>query len=91
MKRAAIYARVSTHNGQNPEMQVNEVRACCQRRDWVVVDEYVDTGISGLKLHRPALERLLSDCRKRGIDAVAPTAMIALRAACASWSMHWKS
>jgi len=70
MKRAAIYARVSTHNGQNPEMQVNEVRAYCQRRDWVVVDEYVDKGISGSKEHRPALDRLLADCRKRQVDAV---------------------
>ena len=70
MKRAAIYARVSTHNGQNPEMQLNEVRAYCERRQWVVAGEYVDTGISGSKEHRPALDRLLTDCRRRAIDAV---------------------
>ena len=70
MKRAAIYARVSTHNGQNPEMQLNEVRAYCQCRQWEVADEYVDTGISGSKEHRPALDHLLSDCRKRWVDAV---------------------
>ncbi len=70
MKRAAIYARVSTHNGQNPEMQLDEVRAYCQRREWTVSGEYVDTGISGSKEHRPALDRLLSDCRKRLVDAV---------------------
>lgn len=70
MKRAAIYARVSTHNGQNPEMQLNEVRAYCERRGWQVAGEYVDTGISGSKEHRPALDRLLSDCRKRRVDAV---------------------
>ena len=70
MKRAAIYARVSTHNGQNPEMQLNEVRAYCKCRQWEVSDEYVDRGISGSKEHRPALDRLLSDCRRRRVDAV---------------------
>ena len=70
MKRAAIYARVSTHNGQNPEMQLNEVRAYCKCRQWKVADEYVDRGISGSKEHRPALDRLLSDCRRRRVDAV---------------------
>ena len=70
MKRAAIYARVSTHNGQNPEMQLGEVRAYCERREWTVSGEYVDKGISGSKEHRPALDRLLADCRKRQVDAV---------------------
>jgi len=70
MKRAAIYARVSTHNGQNPEMQLDEVREYCRRRGWKIEGEYVDEGISGSKEHRPALDRLLSDCRKRLVDAV---------------------
>ena len=70
MKRAAIYARVSTHNGQNPEMQLEEVREFCRRRGWEVAGEYVDEGISGSKEHRPALDRLLSDCRRRAVDAV---------------------
>jgi DNA invertase Pin-like site-specific DNA recombinase len=70
MKRAAIYARVSTHNGQNPEMQLNEVREYCRRRGWKVFGEYVDEGISGSKEHRPALDRLLAECQKRKIDAV---------------------
>jgi DNA invertase Pin-like site-specific DNA recombinase len=70
MKRAAIYARVSTHNGQNPEIQVSEIRDYCERRGWEVVGEFVDTGISGAKERRPALDRLLSLCRKRSVDAV---------------------
>ena len=41
--RAAIYARVSTaNNGQNPEMQLGELRDHCQRRGWQIVGEYVD-------------------------------------------------
>jgi hypothetical protein len=55
MKRAAIYARVSTHNGQNPEMQLDEVREYCRQRGWKIVKECVDEGISGSKEHRPAL------------------------------------
>src|SRR4029077_5300537 len=68
--RAALYARVSTNNGQNPEMQLEELRAYCKRRCWEIAGEYVDTGISGSKEHRPALDRLLTGCRKRLVDAV---------------------
>ena len=68
--RAALYARVSTHNGQHPEMQLAELRTYCGRRGWSVVDEYVDAGVSGAKERRPALDRLLSHCRKRLVDAV---------------------
>jgi DNA invertase Pin-like site-specific DNA recombinase len=70
MKRAAIYARVSTNNGQNPEMQLGEVRQYCSRREWQVVHEYVDKGISGSKERRPALDQLLADCRRRAVDCV---------------------
>ena len=68
--RAAIYARVSTRNGQNPEMQLAEVRAYCCRREWEIAGEYVDHGISGSREQRPAMDRLLADCRKRRVDAV---------------------
>src|SRR5690348_13840725 len=46
--RAAIYSQVST-NGQDPEMQLREVREFCARRGWQVIGEYVDRGISGLE------------------------------------------
>ena len=42
MKRAAIYARASTNNGQNPEMQLEEVPQYCARREMTIVREYVD-------------------------------------------------
>src|SRR5271169_439867 len=70
MKRAAIYARVSTNNGQNPEMQLSELRAYCEKRGWEAVGEFVDVGVSGAKERRPALDRLLAACRKRCVDAV---------------------
>ena len=43
--RAAIYARERTHIGQNPEMQLTELRDYCFRRGWEVVGEFVDTGV----------------------------------------------
>lgn len=67
---AAIYARVSTHNGQDPEMQLRELREYCQRRGWAVVGEYVDAGVSGAKEKRPELDRLLADAHRRLFDAV---------------------
>jgi DNA invertase Pin-like site-specific DNA recombinase len=70
MKRAAIYARVSTHNGQNPDMQLEEIRRFCGARGWEIVQEYVDAGVSGAKEHRPALDLLWKRCKLRTIDAV---------------------
>jgi DNA invertase Pin-like site-specific DNA recombinase len=51
-------------------MQLEELRAYCKKRSWRVAGEFVDKGISGSKEHRPALDRLLSSCRKRSMDAV---------------------
>jgi DNA invertase Pin-like site-specific DNA recombinase len=68
--RAAIYARVSTNNGQDPHMQIRELREYCRRRGWDVEGEYVDSGVSGAKEHRPQLDVLLAVCRKRRVDAV---------------------
>ncbi len=71
MKRAGLYARVSTNNGQqNPEMQLAELRTFCQHRGWDVAGEYVDKGVSGAKERRPNLDRLLADCRRRQVDVV---------------------
>jgi len=69
-KRVALYARVSTMNGQNPEMQLCELREYCQRRNFVIVAEYVDKGVSGARERRPALDKLMADCRKRLVDVV---------------------
>jgi len=48
--RVALYARVSTADkGQDPEMQLRELREYCESRSWFVGGEYVDRGISGAK------------------------------------------
>lgn len=68
--RVALYARVSTLAGQDPEMQLRELREYCERRNLQIVDEYVDKGVSGSRERRPALDRLRAVCRKRLVDAV---------------------
>jgi DNA invertase Pin-like site-specific DNA recombinase len=68
--KAAVYARVSTPDKQDPEMQLRELREYCQRRGWEIEREYVDVGVSGARERRPQLDRLLADCRKRFTDAV---------------------
>jgi|SRR5450755_1368348 len=67
--RVAIYGRVSTAE-QSTVMQVEELRAFCVRRGWDVVEEFTDTGVSGSREFRPALNRLLADARRRRFDTV---------------------
>src|SRR5690242_3237955 len=69
-RRAVLYARVSTNNGQDPEVQSREIREYCRRRGWPLVGEYVDRGISGAKERRPELDRLIADAHKRKFDVV---------------------
>lgn len=67
--RVALYGRVSTAE-QSAAMQLEELRAYCQRRQWEIVEEFIDTGVSGSKESRPALNRLLADAKRRKFDAV---------------------
>ena len=69
-KRIGLYARVSTNNGQDPEVQLRELREFCQRRGFEIAEEFVDKGISGSRERRPALDKLIVACRKRLVDAV---------------------
>jgi len=69
-RRAVLYSRVSTANGQDPEMQSREIREYCLRRGWGLVGEYVDIGISGAKERRPQLDRLIADAHKRRFEVV---------------------
>src|SRR5215813_11698424 len=71
VKGIALYARVSTLNdNQDPEMQLSELREYAARRNWQIVEEYVDRGVSGSKDSRPALNRLMAHAHRRGFDAV---------------------
>src|SRR5437667_3788024 len=68
--RVALYARVSTLNNQDPEMQLAELREYAGHRGWQITEEYTDQGVSGCKESRPALNRLMSDACRRRFDAI---------------------
>src|SRR5579864_5302648 len=68
--RVALYARVSTLNNQDPEMQLAELREYAGLRGWQIVEEFTDQGVSGCKESRPALNRLMSDACRRKFDAI---------------------
>ena len=68
--RVALYARVSTLNNQDPEMQLAELREYAGRRGWHIVEEFTDQGVSGCRESRPALNRLMSDACRRKFDAI---------------------
>jgi site-specific DNA recombinase len=57
MKKAAIYARVSTEKQEKEktiESQIEELRKFCEKNDFLIVKEYVDDRWSGETLARPA-------------------------------------
>jgi DNA invertase Pin-like site-specific DNA recombinase len=70
--RVALYARVSTTDkGQDPDLQLRELREYAARRGWAIMGEFVDEGQSGAKESRPALNRLMEEARRRKFDVVA--------------------
>src|SRR3954471_6921473 len=72
MKRAALYARVST-GGQTVENQLRELRQVAERLDWEVAEEFIDQGISGAKGRdkRPALDSMLKAVIRGEVEVVA--------------------
>src|SRR3989475_12720129 len=67
-KTAAIYARVCTLD-QNCEVQLQDLRRFAGQR-FVLYREYIDVGVSGIQRHRPQLDMLVKDARKRLFDVV---------------------
>jgi putative DNA-invertase from lambdoid prophage Rac len=67
--KTAIYARVSTTD-QCCEMQLRELREYVARRGWETAAEFVDSGFSGSKASRPALDKLMSAAARREFDCV---------------------
>jgi DNA invertase Pin-like site-specific DNA recombinase len=67
-KRVAVYVRVSRLD-QNPENQVHELRRYIQARSWDAV-EFIEHGVSGSKDRRPALDRMVTDVRRKRFDAI---------------------
>jgi len=66
--RAAIYARVSTTDQTNG-VQISELTSYVQNRGWELAGIYQDQ-MSGARISRPGLDRLMADARMRRFDAV---------------------
>ncbi len=69
MKRVAIYARVSTTD-QTCDNQLRDLRDYCRARGWSDVREFIDTGVSGTKERRPALDKMMAEVNARRVDVV---------------------
>ncbi len=73
-KRVGLYLRVSTKNGdQTVENQRQVLTAAAERREWQIVAEFCDDGISGAKGRdkRPAFDRLHKAIVRREVDVIA--------------------
>ena len=69
MKRAALYARVSTLD-QHCETQLLDLRQLAGQRGFTIVETYLDHGISGARTRRPGLDKLLVDASRHRFDVV---------------------
>ena len=69
--RACVYARVST-TSKFLERQIRELKDIAAKNDWVIVDTYIDNGISGSmgRDKRPELNRVMKDSITRKFDVV---------------------
>ena len=76
MKRAALYARVSTEeqarHGYSIGAQIENLRAYAKEHGYQIVGEYIDEGISARKPYkkRPALMRLLEAVEADRVDLI---------------------
>jgi len=66
--RAALYARVSTHDQQTLGMQVDAMTVYIKNRKWVVTEQIKDVG-SGTN-ERPGRENVLKVARRREVDVI---------------------
>ena len=75
MKKVAVYVRVSTEgvkNGreQSTGMQLLDIKNHLSSKGIAEFETYEDKGISGTKRDRPALKRMMQDCRQGKVSMV---------------------
>jgi len=74
MKEVSAYCRVACAKQSDPsaEVQLQEqmVRRYADARGLIICETYLDAGVSSGTLERPALQRLLADCRAGKIGTV---------------------
>ena len=74
MKEVVAYGRVACAKESDPGAEVQRqeqmVRRYADARGLIICETYLDAGVSGGTLERPALQSLLADCRAGRIDTV---------------------
>lgn len=71
--RTAIYGRTSSREQereQTAQIQIERATRAIEKRGYELVAKYVDEGISGELLERPALDRLLEEMEEKQIEVV---------------------
>jgi putative DNA-invertase from lambdoid prophage Rac len=66
--RAALYARVSSHDQQTLTLQVEAMRKYAELRGWIIVNEVREVGSGAAQ--RPWRESLLKAARRRDLDVI---------------------
>jgi DNA invertase Pin-like site-specific DNA recombinase len=69
MKKAVLYARVSTHE-QHIETQLYDLRKLAAQRGFEITREYCDRGVSSSKARRPALDAMMNNARRGEFSVV---------------------
>jgi DNA invertase Pin-like site-specific DNA recombinase len=71
MPRAVIYGRVSTvDRGQDPDLQLRQLREFATVRGFDLVGEYVDRASGCTTNGRPEFKRMMADAKKRRFDVL---------------------
>ena len=70
MKEVIAYCRVACAKESDPGAEVQMARRYADVRGLIICETYLDAGVSGGTLERPALQRLLADCRAGKIGTV---------------------
>lgn len=71
--KAGLYARVSTDSqleGYSIDAQKEFLESYAKSKDYTEFEYYIDGGYSGKNLDRPAIQKLIEDCKNHKIDAV---------------------
>lgn len=69
----ALYVRVSTDaqvEGYSIEAQIDLLKSYLKSKEWEDYEVYTDPGFSGKDLNRPAIKKLIQDCKDGRIDTV---------------------
>ncbi len=67
--KVALYLRVSTRDQTNLNQKL-KLKQYCEEKGYQIVNTYKDDGVSGVKVSRPALDKMLQAMRRGKFEAV---------------------